>query len=136
MRYGPVVEVNRYRLDLYPTSYEFVAHGAKLEATLLEGRCMYAMVAYAEVPAADIVEEHLALLSGLRTWTEQPTTDSRFGVHFPLFDPRRNRFFVEAEEAAFAMVQQNVELGGLVLWLSARDYPQMLHAYRADQKGA
>jgi hypothetical protein len=128
LAYGAVRECEPYRRDPYPISYEFIADGGRVEATLLEGKCLHAMVAYERAPVDNVVQEKLALFSGLESWVERSTRDSQFVIYFPLFDPRQCRFFAE--------VQRDVKLGELVLWLSARDYPQMLKAYRAEQRGA
>jgi hypothetical protein len=131
--FGPGRQNEPYRPDLYPISYEFLADNAKIDATFLDGKCLHAMVAYEKSPEGSILEK-LALFSGLEHWAERPSTDSEFAIYFPLFDPVRNRFFVEQHQTAFAMVQQQVALGELVVWLSQQNYPRKLQEYRSKRK--
>ena len=131
--YGPAIQTDRYRPDLYPASYGFDVDGAKVDATLIDGRSLYLAIKYAKAPAVENVGTLLARFSGLPAWTEQPATDPSFEKYFPLFNPARGTFLA-AQGRAFALVQRNVGLGELVLWLSAAEYPERLLTYRAERR--
>jgi len=133
-RHGATLSTDRYRPDLYFTSYTFAADSYEVEATLCDGQCAHLMVAYPEEPAGMVVEHALTQFSGLADWIELPTTDPQFPEYFPLFSPNRNRFFRTADSRAFAMVQTRVGLGALVLWFCRWDYPSVLRAYRKGLK--
>lgn len=135
-RYGPVVETDRYRPDLFPTSYVFRSEDAEFNVTLIDGAALHATVAFKTAPTPLVAPDLLQRFTGPPGWVQQPTTDARFAEHFPMFsitDPR-NAFFVSADASMFALVQRDVAGQELMLTLSMKDYISQLKAYREKQR--
>jgi len=130
--YGQEVEIDTYRPDLYAPSYVFQKDGAEISATILSGRAVKIDVFFAKCPPQE-VGVLLEQYSGDRGWRSVETSDPGFERQFPAFDPKRANYFVVTGLAA--MVQEEVGLGELVLWIQQDSYPDLLQDYRGQQNG-
>ncbi len=132
LKYSAIVETNRYRPDLYPTSYIFKADDALLEVTILDGQALHIKIAFEKAPQKPNISELLLRYSGISGWLPQATTDPQFAKYFPAFSTTHpgNAFYTPTDESVFALIQRNVGSGELVIWLSSKDYPTKLKTYR------
>jgi hypothetical protein len=125
-------EANAYRPDLYPTSYDFRQSGIKISATLL-AKAAKKIDVFFDAAQPDPVEVLLERYSGRTGWKQLSTSDALFAKHFPLFSTDdRNSFY--SCGGVLALVQRDVGLGKLVLWIQTSDYPDLLAQYRRSKK--
>ncbi len=129
-KYG-VFEANMYRPDLYPTSYVFKEKDVTITVAPFANVAKKIDVFFASAQA-DSVEALLERYSGRAGWKKFATSDPEFARHFPLFDPSRNSYY--ATDSLRALVQRDVGLGKLVLWIQTSDYPELLGQYRHAKK--
>lgn len=126
-RYGKSEEYT-YRPDLYPTSYIFEKDGITITVTLFANRAKKLDVFFEELQVTSI-ENLLETYSGRSAWQALPTSDPAFAKHFPLFSTEgRNSLY--ACDGVVALVQRDVGLGKLALWIQTSDYPNLLAQYR------
>ena len=126
--FGEVSEVSTYRPDLYPTSYIFKKTGVTITVTPLP-KVVTKMDVFFESLPSDPIETLLQHYSGVVGWKARDLSDASFKVQFPLFSTtdKRNSFYVA--DGVAALVQRDVGLGKLVLWIQKNDYQKLLQDY-------
>ena len=130
-KYGDA-EPNTYRPDLYPTSYEFRRDGIKVSVTPF-AKLAKKIDVFFDAAQAEPAEVLLERYSGRHGWKQLPTSDSAFAKHFPLFSTEgRNSFY--SCGGVVALVQRDVGLGKLILWIQTTDYPDLLAQSRRSKE--
>ena len=128
-KFGKISEVSTYRPDLYPTGYIFKSPGVTVSVTPLPKEVANIEVFFESVPS-ESVEKLLEAYSGFGGWNPYPLSDLNFKTQFPSFSTtNKGNSFYMAEEAV-ALVQRDVGLGKLVLWIQSSDYQARLQQYR------
>lgn len=126
-RYGKAEEYT-YRPDLFPTSFVFKKDGITVTVTPFQNRAKKLDVFFEELQVTSI-EKLLETYSGRSEWRARPTSDPAFAKHFSGFSTEgRNSLY--AGDGVIALVQRDVGLGKLVLWIEKNDYPKLLAQYR------
>jgi hypothetical protein len=135
--FGARVEQPHYRPDLYPEQLTFKIDQGRVEAAILDGRCLHAMLILEDSAGEVSLLKSLALFSGIEGWSILGRDDPLVGEHFPLFDTSgpKNTFYASNDRSALALVQVGTPLGPVVVWLQTSGYPARLEAYRRGQSG-
>ncbi|HLH55690.1 MAG TPA: hypothetical protein VKY92_18970 [Verrucomicrobiae bacterium] len=131
-KFGKISEVSAHRPDLYPTAYIFKNHGVTVSVTPLPKTVANIEVFFESVPA-ESVEKLLEAYSGIGGWNPHALSDLNFPIQFPAFSTtaKQNSFYMA--KGAAALVQRDVGLGKLVLWIQSSDYQERLRQYRNAQ---
>jgi hypothetical protein len=132
---GYSLSEDRYRPDLYPTTYCFSLDGHSVTVAPLRGRIFDMEVKYKKMPTGTY-QQILEQESETPGWQPVETDDPRFKKQFPLFNPKdiRNKMYVTDNGQFVALVQRDVADVELSLWIHSSDYWDWLEQYRNDQK--
>ncbi len=130
--FNAIVEKPHYRPDLYPEQLDFTIAGAVVQAEILDGLCLHAMIALGEATEESSLPSLLAMFSGIEKWEALDRKDPLVGEHFPWLSPSAsmNSFYASRDRSALALVQVGTPLGPIVVWLQSSEYPSRLEAYR------